>query len=200
MPSARTIPIAAEQPAGGGLRPADAEDDAGRHVLRDAPPAVRRGQGQHALLLGRHERHRLDQHAHLGRDRRRREGAGLVPDDRRHERRRQDRRLHAAERDAGSDARHARRGLRLRDHRQSDGRIDLVGERRRARTHRPPRAREQPAADVQDGGVRAAVQPAERHHRLHAARHRRRSQRRASGPACRADRTWRRSTAASARC
>ena len=78
--SRKNYPMAHEQPAGRGLRSADAADDAGRHVLRHPPSAVRRGQGQHALLLAVTANvDRLGQHAHLGRDRttppRRRAGA-----------------------------------------------------------------------------------------------------------------------------
>ena len=75
---------------------------------------------------------------------------------------------------------HARRRLRLRHHRQPDRPIGLVGDGGRARAHRPSRAREQSAADVPHRSLRAAVQPgeSERHRRVHAARHRRRSQRR----------------------
>ena len=196
------LPARAQLAAGRRLRSADRKEHAGRHLLQHAPPAVRRGQGPHAVFLGRRERDRLDQHARLGRDRRRGAVAGLVPDGRRHDRRRQDRRVHAAEPAAGSRQGHARRRLRLRHHRQSRTTDRSGGPRRACRAGSAGwSSASNPPLTCQRRGLRTAVQSrsAERHRRARAARHRHRSQRRHLDRRSRADRTWRRSIAASAR-
>ncbi len=63
----------------GDVRPGHEEDDAHRHLLRDAPPAVCRRREQHAVdeQRRRRRRRRLAEHEDVRRDRRRGEVAGL---------------------------------------------------------------------------------------------------------------------------
>ena len=90
-PSLRAVlPAGHRLPVGGVLRAGPRAVRAGRHLLRDPPPAVRRGRERHALLQRRRAGHRLDRHTALRRDRQRAAFAGLVPDGARHQRRRRD--------------------------------------------------------------------------------------------------------------
>ena len=60
-------------------RSQDDEVQLHRHLLRDLPSAVRLRRRRHALALGYRPGRRLGQHQDVGRDRRRRQGAGLGP-------------------------------------------------------------------------------------------------------------------------
>ena len=144
----------------------DAAVQAGQHLLRHPPRAVRRRQGPDAIRQRRlQRRHRLDQYPHPRRDRRRSGGAGLVP------------RL--------SRSRSGREGQPFRG--SSDCR------ERDLQRHRPPERRQRlgrcarPDAgqhfridpeDLRRRGLRAAVRSRGRHRRLHAPGHRCRLERR----------------------
>ena len=80
----------------GDVRPGDEEDDAHRHLLRHAPPAVCRGCEQHAVdeQRRRRRRRRLAEHEDVRRDRRRGAVAGLDGARPRSQRQRQARRVH----------------------------------------------------------------------------------------------------------
>ena len=153
---ARVLPGRSRRPPHRLLRSGDRGIRAHRHLLRHAPPAVRRGRQRHAVLQRRRRRHRLARHEALRRDRRRAARPGLVPDRHRHQRRR---RHHQAVERAGParqprgaavrpGAGHPRAGRRLRHHRQPARRrgLDCLG--RLPRPDAAPRARRQPAGDV----------------------------------------------------
>ena len=154
------LPGRAQRAADIGLRPGDRDVHPDRQLLRDAPPAVRRGQPGHPLVQWRPERGGLARHEAVRRDRRRAGVAGLVPDRDRHQRRRAD---HAALERAGRGrrpgARHPHRRLRLRrssptpwtTRRGSRGPGRFPGRLVRSRSGR------QPAGDVHRRGLRAAV-------------------------------------------
>ena len=88
----QAVPAEAEPPPARGARSEDEEVHLRRHLLRDAPPAVRLRRRRHAVDQRRRPGGRLAQHEGVRRDRRRRQGAGLDGARARHQRQRQARR------------------------------------------------------------------------------------------------------------
>ena len=88
--------------------PEDEEVHVRRHLLLDAPPAVRLRRQRHAVDERRRSRGRLAEHEEVRPDRRRREVAGLDGAGARHQRQRQARRLHRARSAGRSGQGHAR--------------------------------------------------------------------------------------------
>ena len=152
------------------------------------------------VLLGRQQRHRLDQYARMGRNPRPGQGPGLVSDGGGYERGRRDRRLHGAEPAPRPTERHARRRVPLRHHRQPGRRVGVVGDGGCARPHRAARDRDQSAGDVPDRDLRAArsIRTIRRGSPIPRAASTSRA-RASSGRACRAARISAASIAASAR-
>ena len=161
---AQVLPHRPRRPPHRLLRSGDRRLRPDRHLLRHAPPAVRRGRQRHAVLQRRRPRHRLARHEALRRNRRRTARPALVPDRHRHQWRR---RHHEAVERAGParqprgaavrpGARHPRAGRRLRRHRQPARRRGLDRLGRLPRPHAAHGARRQPAGDLHQRALHRA--------------------------------------------
>ena len=106
------VPDRSGRPAPRDVRPEDEEADAHQHLLRHAPPDVRRGREQHAVDERRRAGGRLAEHEDVRRDRRRGEVAGLDRAHPRHQRQRQARRVRRAQPAGRSDEGQAHRRRR----------------------------------------------------------------------------------------
>ena len=155
------------------LRSRDGQVRAHRHVLRHASPAIRQRSGFDDLLqrVARADR-RLGQHARIRSNARRAGHTGVVPADRRQQRRRQDHEaLEQGRRPHRSEARY--RGS-LQPVRVIPSPVDNSvwgASEEFPGLHRPYRSRQQSARDLHDGGLQGAGG------RHRSARHRHRQQR-----------------------
>ena len=113
---------AALRPPAGNVRSDDQADRDDRHLLRHAPPAVRRGRQQHAVDQQRRwrRRGRLAEHEDVGPDARRAEVAGLDGAGARHQRQRQARRLRRRRAERGHRAERRKSGHFVRGEHAAD--------------------------------------------------------------------------------
>ena len=135
------VPDGARRPPPRGARSEDEEVHVRRHLLLDAPSAVRLRRQRHALDERRRSGRRLAQHEDVRPDRRRREVAGMDGARARHQRQRQARRLHRARSAARPDEGHAHQLAVLRRDAEPGRRFDLGIDARRPRRGRPAGAR-----------------------------------------------------------
>jgi hypothetical protein len=180
-PLGQAVSAPAVEPPPRDVRPGHRAVEPHQHLLRHAPPHVRRGRESHAVDERRRTGRGLAEPQDVGRDRRRGEVAGLDGRHPGHQRQREARRVRRARPARRSLERQAlRRGLLCRG---PGARRVRVGQRARV-----PRRRHsfgpgvEPAGDGARRGVRTAVRRSETR-RLLASRRRRRQERRVLGGA-----------------
>ena len=168
-PSAKAVPARALGPAALGLRSEDGEVHVHRHVLLDAPPAIRRGRERHAVDERRRPRRRLAELEDVPRDRRRRgsrkAGRALVLDTNGNGKRDELRRARSARRSGEGQTRQQRL---LRRDAESGRRLDLGLDDRLSRRRRARRSRLESAGDGARRGLQradAGLRRARRGHR-----------------------------------
>ena len=169
-PSAKLFPIQRASRHLPDVRSEDQQAHAHQHLLRHAPPDVRRGREPHALDERRRTGGGMAEPEDVRRDRRRGEVAGVDGAHHGHQRQRQARRVRRARSAGGSgEGQAVRRGVLLR--RAGAGRLRVglgAGFPRRAG---PVESGRQPAGDRAGGSVRTAGQrPAARRDSRRAAR------------------------------